>query len=82
MKRRIILGIVLICFVSVFVSGLAGAKTKKKGYPNKPIDLIVPYNPGGGTDVTARILSSPPENNPTPLAITRSPQKYNEGRSK
>lgn len=55
MKSRVILGIVLICFVCVFVSGLAGAQ--QKGYPNKPIDLVVPYNPGGGTDVTARILS-------------------------
>ncbi len=26
-------------------------------WPNKPIRLIVPYPPGGGTDVTARVLS-------------------------
>ena len=28
-------------------------------YPNKPITFIVPYPPGGGTDVIARILQEP-----------------------
>ena len=28
-------------------------------YPSKPIKFIVPYPPGGGTDVVARILSEP-----------------------
>ena len=28
-------------------------------YPNKPIRVIVPYPPGGGTDVIARILQEP-----------------------
>lgn len=26
-------------------------------YPEKPIELIVPYGPGGGTDLSARVLA-------------------------
>ena len=37
------------------LAGLAGAQD----YPNKPIRFIVPYPPGGGTDVIARILQEP-----------------------
>jgi tripartite-type tricarboxylate transporter receptor subunit TctC len=28
-------------------------------YPLKPINLIVPYPPGGGNDIVARLLSGP-----------------------
>lgn len=40
-------------------------------YPNKPIRWIIPYNPGGGTDSSARILQIAIEQNkllPQPLA--------------
>ncbi len=37
------------------LAGLAGAQD----YPTKPIKFIVPYPPGGGTDVIARILQEP-----------------------
>jgi tripartite-type tricarboxylate transporter receptor subunit TctC len=28
-------------------------------YPSRPITILVPYGPGGGTDLTARVLSGP-----------------------
>jgi tripartite-type tricarboxylate transporter receptor subunit TctC len=37
------------------IAGTASAQD----YPNKPIKFIVPYPPGGGTDVIARILQEP-----------------------
>ncbi len=37
------------------LAGIAGAQD----YPNRPIKMIVPYPPGGGTDVIARILQEP-----------------------
>jgi tripartite-type tricarboxylate transporter receptor subunit TctC len=36
------------------VLGTAGASATD--YPNKPVRWIVPYTPGGGTDITARII--------------------------
>jgi tripartite-type tricarboxylate transporter receptor subunit TctC len=35
---------------------LAGAPVLAQGYPTKPIKFVVPYPPGGASDVTARIL--------------------------
>src|SRR5438046_803700 len=38
--------------------GLVGAALAQD-YPAKPIRFIVPYPPGGGTDVVARVLTEP-----------------------
>lgn len=55
MKRRIIFGLILICALSLSIDSRAA---DDKPYPNKGIDIIVPYDPGGGTDVAARLFST------------------------
>ena len=45
----------LVCLSGVLIAGLAQAQS----WPTKPIKLIVPYPPGGGTDVIARIVQDP-----------------------
>jgi tripartite-type tricarboxylate transporter receptor subunit TctC len=47
------LHIMLVAAFSCFFAQLAAAQA----YPTKPIRLISPYPPGGGTDATARIIA-------------------------
>lgn len=41
----------------IFFSLFQGDLHAKDDYPNRPVKLVVPYPPGGGTDAVARILS-------------------------
>ena len=44
-----------LCFVGLAYAGFAAAA--QSGYPTRPIRIVVPYTPGGITDVTTRIVA-------------------------
>lgn len=54
--KDLIRSIVQVAFV--VGAGLAGAALAQEGYPSKPIRFIVPYPPGGGTDIVSRLITT------------------------
>jgi len=52
-RRRAFLHLAADAAALTLVSQIATAQT----YPSRPITMIVPFAAGGGTDVTARIVS-------------------------
>ncbi len=55
MKRLCLIMLSAVWLSAVLVFGVAPAGAQDK-YPNRPVKVIVPYAPGGATDIVARIV--------------------------
>jgi tripartite-type tricarboxylate transporter receptor subunit TctC len=48
--------VVLVCALSLAASAVHAAQSAEPSYPVKPIRVLIPFAPGGATDIIARVL--------------------------
>jgi tripartite-type tricarboxylate transporter receptor subunit TctC len=58
MKRRLIWGVLIVCLTFAFLFSFQDLGRAASDYPNKAIQIIMPFNPGGGADVAARLFAT------------------------
>src|SRR5262245_31869669 len=57
-NRRKVLGTALACTLTALAAPAALAQAAA-AWPTKPVRIIVPYTPGGSSDIIARAISQP-----------------------
>lgn len=59
-RRKALVALAVVTSVGTLASTYVGgamAQTATSKYPSKPVTLVIPYSPGGGTDVVGRLFA-------------------------
>ncbi len=54
--RSATFGVLFACLATALLAALAPSSLRAQGYPSKPVRFIVPFAPGGQSDVVARVV--------------------------
>lgn len=57
MGMKILPGVFLVCACAIFAVSVITATAHAQGYPSRPVRMVVPFPPGGGTDVMGRLIA-------------------------
>ena len=62
--RRLLIALVTVSALAgvLLLSGLAEAQKKPAGFPQRPLTIIIPYGPGGGSDQVSRAIAAQLQN--------------------
>ncbi len=72
-SRFLVVGLTL---VALFIGMFAGGVLAKSDFPSRPIEFVVPFAPGGGSDNMARMIASINDKEkilPQPLVVVNKP---------
>ena len=56
-EQKVFLVLALISLLLVWLHGYGPALGQEKGYPDKPVKVVIPYEPGGVIDVAVRAMA-------------------------
>lgn len=74
MRLAFILKVTTFIVVTIFHSFLLAAEQTPNSYPTRPVKIIVPYGPGGGSDIIIRALQNKlAENLGQPIIVENKP---------
>jgi len=64
----------VVILLLIILLGVVGYASQEEAFPDRPINIVIPYSPGGGMDTSVRVLTSvAAEHFPVPVRVINMP---------